>query len=104
MHSETEHAREESAEHIVRILDRLSEEDSVAAGGLGSERELAIEDLKDLFENSREELLKDIERAARFLSATWALAAELNSLMAMIAITDAKHRVEAAYERVRLGE
>ena len=96
----TTHGQGDLVEDVVRIFDRLSEEDSVAAGGFGSDRELAMGDLKDL---SRQELLGDIEQAARFLSATSTLAAELDSTMAMIAITDAKHRVEDAYERVRLG-
>ncbi len=97
----TTHGQGDLVEDIVRIFDRLSEEDpGGAAGGFGSKRELAVEDLKDL---SREELLGDIEQAARFLSATWTLAAELDSPMAMMAITDAKHRVEDAYERVRQG-
>jgi hypothetical protein len=97
----TPHEQGNLVEDVVRIFDRLSEEDpGGAAGGFGSDRELAIGDLKDL---SREELLGDIEQAARFLSATWTLAAELDSSMAMIAITDAKHRVEDAYERVRRG-
>jgi hypothetical protein len=100
MHSRT-HGQGSLVEDIVRIFDRLSEEDpGGAAGGFGSDRELAMGDLKGL---SREELLGDIEQAARFLSATWTLAAELDSLMAMMAITDAKHRVEDAYERVRQG-
>ena len=96
----TTHGQGDLVEDVVRIFDRLSEEDSVAAGGFGSERELAVEDIGDL---SREKLLKDIERAARFLSTTWTLAAEVNCLMAMIAVTDAQHRVEDAYERVRQG-
>ena len=45
-----------------------------------------------------------ISSKPRLLSTTRTLAAELNSLIAMKAITDAQHRVEDAYERVRLEE
>ncbi len=99
MHSQT-HGQGNLVEDIVRIFDRLSEEDSVAAGGFGSERELAVEDLKDL---SREELMSKFRRADSLLGTLWSLGAEIDNLPLMVALADARHRLEAAYELVRRG-
>ena len=84
-------------EGIVGIFDKLSEEESIASGGFGSQRELAQADLEDF---AREELIAKSRQADAALGTLGSLSAEMDNLPLMVALCDARNRVEAALETV----